>query len=177
MAPISPNSPMTISDSLRQSLGDASLSQSLQAERCRRNFRTFIEAAWPLVEPAAAFVAGWHIDAICEHLEAVSRGAIKKLLVCVPPRHGKSLIVSVLWPCWEWCTRPSLRWLFASYAESLAIRDNLKARRLIGSAWYSAHWGHLVKPAPDQNEKRSLELQSGGHRLALGTGSAITGHS
>jgi predicted phage terminase large subunit-like protein len=147
----------------------------LKAERARRHLKTFIETAWSVVEPAAEFVPNWHIDCLAEHLTAVSAGQIKKLLVCIPPRHGKSLICSVLWPAWEWTSKPWLRWLHASYAESLSIRDSLKVRRLITSAWYSQHWGNLVAPSPDQNEKRSLELQSGGHRLSLGAGSAITG--
>src|SRR6516162_5165427 len=94
------------------------------AERCRRRLRTFIEVAWPIVEPLP-FVPGWHIDAIAEHLEAVTRGEIRNLLITMPPRHGKSMIVSVLWPAWEWASHPGRRFLYASYAESLAIRDSL----------------------------------------------------
>ena len=118
---------------------------------------------------------GWHIDAVCEHLEAVSKGQIKRLLITIPPRHGKSLIVSVLWPTWEWASRPELRWLFASYAEALAIRDNVKARRLIQSAWYRQHWGDVYQLAADQNEKRRVENDHAGHRIAVGTGGSATG--
>jgi predicted phage terminase large subunit-like protein len=133
-----------------------------------------VRQAWPIVEPAP-LTWGWHLDALAQHLEAVSRGQIRKLLISVPPRHTKSLLVSVMWPCWEWTSRPELRWLFASYAESLAIRDLVRARRLIMSSWYQRNWGHLVQLAPDQNEKRRVDLESGGHRLALGIGSAVTG--
>src|ERR1017187_374552 len=94
----------------------------LRAERSRRSLRTFIEAAWPIVEPTP-FVLGWHIDAVCEHLEAVTRGQIRRLLITIPPRFGKSNLVSVFWPVWTWASRPEARWLYASYAESLAVRD------------------------------------------------------
>src|ERR1017187_6451004 len=80
----------------------------VKAERARRSLRTFIEAAWPIVEPTP-FVPGWHIDAVCEHLEAVTRGDIRNLLITIPPRHTKSTIVSVMWPCWEWIDRKSTR--------------------------------------------------------------------
>jgi hypothetical protein len=53
------------------------------------------------------------------------------LIVNIPPRHMKSLAVTVFWPCWEWLTRPETRWLFASHAKGLSTRDSLKCRRLI----------------------------------------------
>lgn len=146
----------------------------MRAEKCRRSLRTFIELAWPLVE-SASFVPGWHIDAIAEHLEAVTRGQIRNLLITIPPRHTKSTIVSVMWPCWEWIDGPSRRWLFASYAESLAIRDNVRSRRLIQSAWYQTNWGGRYQFAGDQNEKRKVETDHGGHRIAVGTGGSATG--
>jgi predicted phage terminase large subunit-like protein len=105
----------------------------------------------------------------------VSKGQIQRLLINVPPRHTKSLIVSVLWPCWEWARWPELRYLFASYAESLAVRDSVKSRRLIQSAWYQRAFGHVFQFAGDQNLKGSVENDRGGHRIALGTGGSATG--
>lgn len=80
-----------------------------------------------------------------------------------------------MWPCWEWITAPERRWLFASYAESLAIRDNVRSRRLIQSAWYQSNWGARFQFAGDQNEKRKVETDRGGHRIAVGTGGSATG--
>jgi hypothetical protein len=84
-----------------------------------------------VLEPGTQFIANWHIDAICDHLEAISRGELSRLIINIPPRHMKSLAVTVFWPCWEWLTRPETRWLFASYAQVLSTRDSLKGRRLI----------------------------------------------
>ncbi|HXB74005.1 MAG TPA: phage terminase large subunit [Candidatus Acidoferrales bacterium] len=147
---------------------------SLRAELCRRSLKAFIQTSWSIVEPSP-LVWGWHLDATVEHLEAVTAGQVRRLLITIPPRHGKSLIVSVLWPCWEWATRPDGRWLFASYAESLSIRDNVKARRLIQSPWYQRNWGHVFQFASDQSEKRKMETDRGGHRIAVGIGGAATG--
>src|SRR5271167_1115067 len=91
----------------------------------------FVRQAWPIIEPSTPFVAGWHIDAIIEHLEAVSYGQIRNLLINVPPRHMKSLLVSVFWPAWEWTRFPERRFLYSSYAAQLSIRDSVKCRRLI----------------------------------------------
>ena len=148
--------------------------QSLRAEICRRNLKDFIRTAWPIIEPSE-LVWGWHIDAVAKHLEAVTRGQIRNLLITIPPRHAKSTIVSVMWPSWEWATSPERRWLFASYAESLAIRDNVKARRLVQSPWYQLNWGYVFQFQGDQNEKRKVETDRGGHRIAVGTGGAATG--
>ena len=43
---------------------------------------------WPQIDPSD-YVHGWHIDLICEHLEAVNRGEIRKLLINIPPRGAK----------------------------------------------------------------------------------------
>src|SRR5215471_2016411 len=120
-----------------------SLRAEIEREQATRSLREFVRQAWRIVEPSTPFVPGWHIDAIIDHLEAVSRGQIRNLLINVPPRHMKSLLVSVFWPAWEWIRFPERRWLYSSYAASLSIRDSLKCRRLIESPWYQRLWGDL----------------------------------
>jgi len=46
----------------------------MDAERCRRSLRAFIADAWPVLEPATPLVPGFHIDAITDHLEAITAG-------------------------------------------------------------------------------------------------------
>ena len=123
---------------------------------------------WHVLEPGRPFVDNWHVEAICEHLEAVSRGEIQNLLINIPPRHTKSLLVSVFWPCWEWgpLQRPDLRYINSSYAGHLSIRDNLKSRTLIQSGWYQARWGSVFTLRDDQNTKVKFENDHHGFRLA-----------
>jgi predicted phage terminase large subunit-like protein len=153
----------------------------VEAERCRRSLRRFVADAWHVPEPATPFVPGWHLDCIADHLEAVSRGEIRNLLINMPPRHMKSLAVSVFWPCWEWTSDPERRWLFASYALSLAIRDSVKCRRLIESPWYQERWGQLAEwrevfdLTSDQNQKVRFENDKTGYRIASSVGGANTG--
>jgi len=139
--------------------------------------KSYIEQAWHIVEPKSPFVSGWHIDAMCEHLEAVSRREISRLIINIPPRHMKSLEVCVFWPTWEWGpnARPDLRWLFSSYAETLSTRDSLKCRRIIQSKWYQDRWGHAFYLVGDQNAKTRFENNERGYRIAttvrgVGTG-------
>ena len=93
----------------------------------------FVREAWKILEPEATFVEGWVIKAICDHLEAVTRGEIQFLLINVPPGMMKSLLVSVFWPAWEWGPMglAHLRYLSSSYSEPNVIRDNTKMRRLV----------------------------------------------
>ena len=103
----------------------------IAAERLYGSLRLFVEDAWPVLEPGTPFRLNWHIDAICEHLDAITAGELTRLIINIPPRHMKSLAVAVFWPCWEWLKRPESRFLFASYAQILSTRDSLKCRRLI----------------------------------------------
>ena len=155
------------------------LLELIQAEQLRRkaegSLYEFVKQAWAVVEPGVAFIPSWHIEVICEHLEAITAGEITRLLINVPPRHSKSLIVAVMWPMWEWLAAPQQKFLCASYAGTLSIRDNLKARRLIQSPWYQERWGHLFAFAGDQNAKQRFENNKTGYRLATSVGGTATG--
>jgi len=128
-----------------------------------------------VVEPATDYKDGWHIKAICDHLQAVTDGRIRDLLINVPPRHMKSLCVSVFWPTWVWTRKPGVRWLFVSYAQRLSTRDSLKRRRLIQSPWYQKNWGPLYRLTGDQNEKTRFENSATGYCLATSVDGTNTG--
>jgi predicted phage terminase large subunit-like protein len=147
----------------------------LQAERARRSLREFVGQMWPLVVPGEQFVPGFHIDAICEHLEAVTRGEIRRLIISVPPRHGKSLLTSVFWPAWSWLSRPELRWLYASYGQHLSSRDSVFTRRLIEDPRYRGPRGPGFSLTGDVNLKDRFENDRGGMRLATSVGGSATG--
>lgn len=144
-------------------------------ERCK-TLSGFMREAWHVLEPANAFVHGWHLDAISEHLEAVSNGQILRLLINEPPGMMKSLEVGVLWPTWEWGPRnqPHLRTLATSYKESLAKRDNIKARRLVKSDWFQQRWGHQFELMADQDSTVKFENDKTGFRAAM-VFSSLTG--
>jgi predicted phage terminase large subunit-like protein len=134
----------------------------------------YTQAAWPIIEPNTALIWGWHLDAICEHLEAVPH-EIQHLLITIPPRSGKSTLVSVMWPTWSWIRQPEWRWLFASYAQTLSTRDALRSRRVLQSPWYQARWGERFRLTGDQNQKTRYENDHTGYRLATSVGGSATG--
>jgi len=135
----------------------------------------FVEQAWHVIEPAEEYKHNWHIDVICEHLEAVTRGEIKNLLINVPPGTMKSILVSVMWPAWEWTQNPALRYFGASYDESLSIRDAMKCRDIITSEWYQRLWPSIAI-RKDINQKLHYALTAGGFRMSSSVGGRGTGH-
>ena len=139
----------------------------LLTEKARRSLKQFVIQAWPILEPETKFVEGIHIDAICSHLQAVSEGRIRNLIVNVPPGHAKSLLTAVFWPAWVWIDHPESRWLFSSYREPLATRDSVKCRRLIESDWYQQRWGGRYQLSGDQNQKNRFENTATGYRVVI----------
>lgn len=139
---------------------------ALEREHCRRGLGNFIKRGWRVLEPGQPYVHGWHMDAISEHLEAITKGQITRLLINIPPGTMKSMSTAVFWPAWEWGPQgmPSMRFIGASHEENLAIRDNVKMRRLIQSDWYQALWPTTM--AGDQNAKTYFENDKTGWRQA-----------
>ena len=139
---------------------------AIEREACKRSLATFVREAWPVLEPGTPYVHGWHVEAICEHLEAVTRGEISRLLINIPPGTMKSTLTSVFWPAWEWgpAGMPHIRMIGASHEGSLATRDARKMRLLITSDWYQERWP--VALSRDQSEKINFENASRGFRQA-----------
>ena len=125
----------------------------VQGKLAKVELYEFVKAVWPIVEPTQPFVDNWHIRLICEQLEAVTRGEIKNLIINVPPGCMKSLLVSVMWPAWEWASDDSRRYLKASYGQDLANRDNVKVRDIVQSAWYQTLFGVRFRGETNRKEK------------------------
>lgn len=141
--------------------------KACEVELAKRSLADFARMAWHVLEPATPLKWGWALDAICEHLEAVSRGDCKRLLMNVPPGSMKSLLTGVIWPAWEWgpLGKPEMRFLGTAHKQDLAVRDNLKCRRLIQSQWYQERWPVVL--TSDQNAKTKFENDKTGFREAM----------
>ena len=111
---------------------------------------------------------------MCEHLELVSSGDIKNLVICVPPGHMKTLSVTVNWPVWTWLKNPETRWIFSSYSLDLSILHSIKRRRLIRSSWFQERWNDRFALVEDQERKSMFENEQGGWLMATST-SGTTG--
>ena len=87
----------------------------------------------------------------------------------------KSISVAVNLPAWTWASQPEKKFLYASYAAGLSIRDSTKCRRLIDSPWYKDRWGDKFSLTDDQNQKQRFENSRTGYRIATSVGGALTG--
>jgi predicted phage terminase large subunit-like protein len=147
---------------------------SFERELCSRSLAEFVRLAWPVLEPGQPYIHGWHIDAICEHLEAVAQGEIRRLIINVPPGTMKSMLVGVFWPAWLWGPFgfASSRILGFSHEARLATRDSRRTRSLIASDWYQELWP--IRFVTDQNEKTYFENDQTGWRQALAS-TSLTG--
>jgi predicted phage terminase large subunit-like protein len=145
-----------------------------EAERilCARSFAYFVKRAWPHIIPDR-LVWNWHMDAICDHLQALARGEIttNRLLINVPPGASKSTLVGVMYSAWLWgpCQQPWHRYIGAAHEQGLAVRDNRLTRELVTSAWYQRLWP--LRLQGDQNEKLYFENEKRGFRQACAVAS------
>lgn len=148
--------------------------------RCEQSLLAFFERAWREIDPAPLKV-NWHHQCVCAHLEAVTRGEIRRLVVNVPPRATKTIIVNVCWPAWCWTqpkigplSGPQTKFMCISYGQRLSTEIATLARRLILSDWYQGHWGERVKILDDQGRIDNFGTTAGGFRIATSmTGSTL----
>ena len=167
-----------LSKSPRVALDEIRAEQDRRAAMaCETSYYRFIPLAFSQVEAGTLFRDNWHIGAMAEHLQAVVEGDIRRLIINIPPRCMKSISTAVALAPWTWGpkNKPNKKFLYASYAQTLSIRDSTKSRRLINSAWYQRHWGDRFVLAGDQNQKTRFETDASGYRLATSVDGTATG--
>lgn len=140
----------------------------------RSDFRFFLRRSFAELNPAAQFENNWHIDLISEYLRSVEDGDCRRLIVNMPPRSLKSIMVSVAWPAWLLGHAPHKRIIVASYSSSLADKLSLDTRLIINSAWYRRIFPHM-QVMRGQDEKHKFMTTRGGFRLAVSVGGSVTG--
>lgn len=126
----------------------------------------------------------WYHKEIAGALERVERGEIKRLLIEMPPRHGKTDLVSVKFPAWVYGRHPDWPVINGAYASSLSEKSSGQCRDLVNSERYQAVFPHIrVKSDTkakdywriESGEEGSLDYVTGGSYQALGVGGSGTG--
>lgn len=135
----------------------------------------FFKQAWHIIEPGTPFVDNWHIEAIANHLEACFYRQIKRLLINMPPRCGKTNLISIVLPAWVWIHNPTEKFVYASYATSVSMEHSLKCRMLIESEWYQERWGHIYQLYKGQKAKSFFINNKTGYRITTSVKAAVTG--
>jgi hypothetical protein len=145
-----------------------------EKEHCEKSFYNFISQSWKHIE-GKDFIPSWHVSAMAEHLEALHSMQIRNLIINMPPRCGKSLVSSVIYPAYLWTLDPSLRFLYSSYAQALSAKDSVSCRRLIQCEWYQTLWGDKFSLMQDVNNKLRFDNDKNGYRIASSVGGSNTG--
>ena len=141
----------------------------------RRGLFELAKRAWHIVEPAVVMRSNWHLGVISEHLEAVTAGEIKRLIINVPPGCMKSLMVCVFWPSWVWTRQPEHKWIFASFDGALSARDARKMRDIVNSAWWKARWPDVHIPYTHSRKVREYVNNHAGLRFSTSVCGTVTG--
>ena len=89
---------------------------------CRNFLIPYILRVWPRYKEAK------HLMLIAKHLQAVEQGKIKRLIIAMPPRHGKSLTLSEFFPAWYMGRNPTHQIIFSTYGQKLASGFGRKVR-------------------------------------------------
>lgn len=140
----------------------------IRAERARRSLISFTEYTNPGYERAG------HHQLIAEKLEAVERGDIDRLMIFMPPRHGKSELASRRFPAWYLGRNPSRHVISASYNSELSTDFGREVRNLIASNEFGDIFPG-TRLAPDSKAADRMNTNHGGAYFAAGVGTATTG--
>jgi predicted phage terminase large subunit-like protein len=146
----------------------AELVDSRRWQRKREKFTEFCPAIYPKFEIAP------HLKLLSESLEAIERGDIDRLIVTMPPRHGKTWAASHLFPAWFLGRNPDKYVIAATYAQDYADDIGRSVRNIMADPNFTDIFPECRLSADSQSTRR-FATQAGGQYFAVGAGGPITG--
>jgi predicted phage terminase large subunit-like protein len=148
--------------------------QGLLDALCAEDFLSFVEEALGIIEPGRALVPSWHIEHLAWQLHEVALGRERRLIINVPPRSLKSLLVSVIFVAFLMGRDPTLKVIVASHTNELARTHATNFRRLVSSAFFARLFPKFQLAAAE-NRVMTQKTTLNGHRIATSVGATITG--
>jgi predicted phage terminase large subunit-like protein len=140
----------------------------------RNDMACFLRATFPQASPGVTLIWAEYLDLICAKLARVVRGDCTKLIITMPPRHLKSICVSVILPAFYLGHNPSAEILCVSYGMELAKKFGQDTRAVMMSEVYRRIFDTRLKSA--RQPPHLLETTAGGSRRATSIDGAATGH-
>jgi len=132
----------------------------------------FTEFTFGVVRPGIAFKPNWHIEAITAKLAQMAEGKVRRLIITMPPRSGKSLCASVALPAWFLGHHPSERVVVASYSGVLGFTHANDFRRVVNHPIYQATFPHMQL---ERDTDREIRTTKRGRRIATSIEGTLTG--
>ena len=140
-----------------------------ERRQARHSLRAYIKQTMPF------FVFNYHHDEIIEHLEMVEQGAIERLMITVPPRHGKSTISSIAFPSWFLGKNPTKDMIAASWGGDLTSGFGSQVRNRMRQPVHTAIFGEEGSLSSDTKARDLWKTNAGGTYRGAGVGGGITG--
>lgn len=157
------------------------IERELSKEIFSSSFFEFFKVAYCQLHPNQPLDLNWHHKVICDRLQEETfrilegRPREKDLIINVPFRSTKSVLVTVIWPVWSWTVHPLMKFINVSYSGDLANEHSGRSKDLINTQWFQWLYGDEIKIRHDLSGKQFYENTRGGYRKATGTGGQITG--
>lgn len=140
----------------------------------RSDFYSFVQRVFYEVTGGQILVPNWHLEVLCDALERARRGEIKRLIINVPPRSLKSIVVNVAFPAWILAHAPREKIISASYSNELSETFARDCKRVLMSNWFRELFPRCVI-ATDQTSTTDFKTQARGGRFSTSVESTFTG--
>ncbi len=138
------------------------------------NLYAFYRLGFSSIAPEAEFSDSPHFRVLAHALQRVATGEVKRLLIAIPPRHGKSLLSSVVLPAWIHGRDPTRKIICASYGEPLSKDFAGRYRDFVGTDACRGVFPHLRIDAGG-SALSEIRTTGKGYRMATTVGGAATG--
>ena len=140
----------------------------------RQDLHIFVQRVFLELEPGVRFKPNWHYEHLVYMISQVLSGELRRLIINVPPRSGKSLLASVATPMFALGHEPTKKVMCLSHTESLAREFSVQRRTIARTLWYRRTFPQFELTCPRQ---RDLELRTTafGYNFASGVGGGVLG--
>lgn len=122
------------------------------------------------------FTTNWHYRVIAKELEELRDGVTKKLIINVPPRTGKTELITKIFPTWMLGQKPNHKFIVSGYSSTLTQNFSSQARDYYQSNTFKHIFPRRSQIKASQNTKELWETDDGGYYYATGAGGSITGY-
>jgi predicted phage terminase large subunit-like protein len=156
----------------------------LEAELYRKSLYEFFKAATKVLYPQVVWDYNFHFQYLCDEvlqpeIERINRNEKKTtdVLVALPFRSGKSILISQIFPVWIWISNPALTVMQVSHSELLAVKMSHSSKMLLESTWFLERFPELTirSDTSAKNNYMNAHPNGGGKRISFGIGSSIIG--
>lgn len=138
----------------------------------RMDFAFFLQLVFRELHGTGTYQHNWHIDAIGHQLDLLRTGKNKRLVVTMPPRHLKSITISIAWVAWMLGRNPSLQFLCVSYGQELADDHARSCLRVMQSGWYCETFPSVKLVRRSVSD---FATSAGGRRISTSVDGVTTG--